>query len=82
MLSDKDLFELVGIRIRNIRKSQGMSQQILAYEVDMEKTNISRIEAGRTNVTIKNLYKIAQALGVTMKDIVDIEREHKETKDM
>ncbi|HOR41425.1 MAG TPA: helix-turn-helix transcriptional regulator [Paludibacteraceae bacterium] len=82
MLSDKDLFELVGIRIRNIRKSQGMSQQILAYEVDMEKTNISRIEAGRTNVTVKNLYKIAQALGVTMKDIVDIEREHKETKDM
>lgn len=82
MLSDKDLFELVGIRIRNIRKSQGMSQQILAYEVDMEKTNISRIEAGRTNVTIKNLYKIAQALGVIMKDIVDIEREHKETKDM
>ncbi|HOH75209.1 MAG TPA: helix-turn-helix transcriptional regulator [Paludibacteraceae bacterium] len=82
MLSDKDLFELVGIRIRNIRKSQGVSQQILAYEVDMEKTNISRIEAGRTNVTIKNLYKIAQALGVTMKDIVDIEREHKETKDM
>ncbi len=82
MLSDKDLFELVGIRIRNIRKSQGVSQQILAYEVDMEKTNISRIEAGRTNVTVKNLYKIAQALGVTMKDIVDIEREHKETKDM
>lgn len=82
MLSDKDLFELVGIRIRNIRKSQGVSQQILAYEVDMEKTNISRIEAGKTNVTIKNLYKIAQALGVTMKDIVDIEREHKETKDM
>lgn len=82
MLSDKDLFELVGIRIRNIRKSQGVSQQILAYEVDMEKTNISRIEAGRTNVTIKNLYKIAQALGVTMKDIVDIEREHKKTKDM
>ncbi|MBP6436792.1 MAG: helix-turn-helix transcriptional regulator [Paludibacteraceae bacterium] len=81
-MSDKDLFELVGIRIRNIRKSQGVSQQILAYEVDMEKTNISRIEAGRTNVTIKNLYKIAQALGVTMKDIVDIEREHKETKDM
>ena len=52
MLSDKDLFELVGIRIRNIRKSQGMSQQILAYEVDMEKTNISRIEAVRTIVTI------------------------------
>lgn len=76
------MFELVGVRIRNIRKSQGVSQQILAYEVDMEKTNISRIEAGRTNVTIKNLYKIAQALGVTMKDIVDIEREHKETKDM
>ncbi len=80
MLSDKDLFELVGIRIKSIRKSQGISQQILAYELDMEKTNLSRIEAGRTNITIKNLYKIATALGVTMKEIVDIENEHKETK--
>jgi transcriptional regulator with XRE-family HTH domain len=44
----------------------------------MEKPNISRIEAGRTNVTIKNLYKIAEALGVTMKEIVDIESEEKE----
>jgi transcriptional regulator with XRE-family HTH domain len=80
MLSDRDLFELIGIRIRNIRKSRGVSQQILAYEVDMEKPNISRIEAGRTNVTIKNLYKIAEALGVTMKEIVDIESEEKEIK--
>jgi transcriptional regulator with XRE-family HTH domain len=78
MLSDRDLFELIGIRIRNIRKARGVSQQILAYEVDMEKPNISRIEAGRTNVTIKNLYKIAEALGVTMKEIVDIESEEKE----
>ncbi len=77
MITEEELFQLVGLRIKRIRRSKGISQQVLAYQVDMEKTNISRIEGGRTNVTLKNVYKIA-ALGVTMKEIVDIESEEKE----
>lgn len=78
MITEEELFQLVGLRIKRIRRSKGISQQVLAYQVDMEKTNISRIEGGRTNVTLKNVYKIAEALGVTMKEIVDIESEEKE----
>jgi transcriptional regulator with XRE-family HTH domain len=78
MITEEELFQLVGLRIKRIRRSKGISQQVLAYQVDMEKTNISRIEGGRTNVTLKNVYKIAEALGVSMKEIVDIESEEKE----
>jgi transcriptional regulator with XRE-family HTH domain len=40
---------------------------------DIDTTNISRIEAGRTNPTVFTLYRIAEALDVSLSDIVDIE---------
>jgi len=33
---------------------------------------MSRIEAGRTNPTVTTLFKISAALGVPIKDLVDI----------
>ena len=50
-----------------------MSQQDLAAKCNFEKANMSRIEAGRTNLTIKNAYKISTALGVKLKELVDVE---------
>lgn len=38
----------------------------------MEKSNISRIERGQTNITIKNLYQIACGLETTMCDLLTI----------
>jgi len=42
---------------------------------DFEKSSMSRIEAGRTNPTITTLFKISEALAVTIKDLVDITAE-------
>ena len=50
-----------------------MSQQDLAAKLNFEKSNMSRIEAGRTNLTVRNLYRISVALGVKLKDLVDVE---------
>ncbi|MDP4269473.1 MAG: helix-turn-helix transcriptional regulator, partial [Bacteroidota bacterium] len=47
-------------------------QQDLAAKCNFEKSNLSRIEAGRTNLTIKTLFKISQALDVSLKDLVDV----------
>lgn len=57
-------------RIRELRKQQKLTVQELAYRCDIERSNMSRIEAGRTNLTIKTLTLICNALNVTMKDIV------------
>lgn len=69
---DRSIYILIGQRIKQIRESKGVTQQQISDICDFEKSTVSRIEAGRTNLTIKNLYKISQALGVSMKDIVDI----------
>ncbi len=63
----------VGDNIKSIRLKKGIQQRDLAAWCDFEYSNMCRIESGRTNITIYNLCKIADALGVDIKDLlVDI----------
>jgi len=62
----------IGMNIRKIRDKKGISQQDLAASCNFEKSNMSRIEAGRTNLTIGTLLKISEALQVKLADIVDV----------
>lgn len=72
-MNEQQLFIKIGDKIKEIRISKGISQQDLAAKCNFEKANMSRIEAGRTNLTIKNAYKISIALGVNLKELVDVE---------
>jgi transcriptional regulator with XRE-family HTH domain len=67
------LQEKIGERIRQLRETKGISQQNLAAICNFEKSNLSRIEAGRTNPTIFTLFKISQALEVSIAELVDVE---------
>lgn len=62
----------IGERIRILRESKGITQQDLAAACNFEKANMSRIEAGRTNPTVSTLYKISQALGINISELVNI----------
>ena len=68
-----ELQQKIGARIRGLRESKGVSQQNLAAICNFEKANLSRIEAGRTNPTISTLFKISQALDITISELVDVE---------
>lgn len=60
----------LGLTIRKIREeTTDFSQEKLALEVDLSENQIRRIEKGQTNPTIKNLFKIAIALNVEIKDL-------------
>jgi len=61
----------LGNNIRLLRTSKNISQQELATLCDFEKSNMSRIEAGKTNVTFINIVKIAKALSIDLKELVD-----------
>ncbi|MDY5636072.1 MAG: helix-turn-helix transcriptional regulator [Streptococcus orisratti] len=53
----------IAIRIREIRKSKGMTQEELAIKSDMEATVLSRIERGQSvNIQVNTLDRIVQAL--------------------
>lgn len=72
-MNEQQLFIKIGDKIKETRELKRLSQQDLAAKCNFEKSNMSRIEAGRTNLTLKNAYKISQALGVRLKELVDVE---------
>lgn len=60
----------IGLRIMTLRKMQEMSQDELARRAGIQRTHLSRIEAGKYAVTLETIQAIAEALGMTV-DIVD-----------
>lgn len=66
LMSESSLQIIVGKRIQKIRTSKGISQQVLAAKCNFEKSNMSRLEAGRVNPTLATLEKVALALEVNI----------------
>lgn len=60
----------ISSRIKTLRRERNMTVQELAYRCDMERSNMSRIEAGRSNVTLKTMCIICNALGITPRDLM------------
>ena len=58
-----------GNRIKELRLKQGLSQEKFALKIDMDRTDYSSVEAGKRNLSIVNIEKIAQGLGVSLSDI-------------
>jgi transcriptional regulator with XRE-family HTH domain len=58
--------EKIGIRIRQLRQEQNISQEVFADVCELDRTYISSIEKGRRNVSIVNLEKIANALNISL----------------
>lgn len=62
-----------GINLRKVRESKNMSMQTLAYTVNVEYSQISRIERGIINTSIGLIFEIAIALDVNIKELFDFE---------
>lgn len=60
----------ISSRIRELRRERRLTVQELAYRCDMERSNLSRIEAGRTNLTVKTMCIICNALNVSLRDVI------------
>lgn len=53
-----------GRRLRELRLKQGLSQERLGELAGLDRTYVSSAEAGRRNVSLKTICKLAEALGV------------------
>lgn len=60
----------IGNRIRELRKAKGWSQARLAEESEIEPSNISHIERAATKLSLPTLVSIANALNVSLDEIV------------
>lgn len=72
---DKSKFlKLIGIRIKEVRLGKNLTQLDLVSRIEgeVDPTNISRIESGRTNPTIFTLHKIAEAMEVSLTELLEL----------
>jgi len=66
----QDEISYISARFKELRKERKLTVQELAYRCDMERSNLSRIEAGRTNLTVKTMCTICNALNVQLHDVI------------
>lgn len=69
-MTKEQVLKQIGLRIRQLREENKLSIQDLADKLDIEYTNVVRIEKGRANFTIGTLVKIANALNVSLCDLL------------
>lgn len=61
--------EKLGQRIKNLRKEKGLSQEKFALSIDMDRTYYASVESGKRNISINNIQKIANGLGITLAEL-------------
>lgn len=66
-----DICKKFGIRVRELRIAQGLSQEVLAQKAGLHRTYIGGIERGERNVSLINIEKIASALNLSIVDIIE-----------
>jgi len=66
-----DIKKSLGLRIRRLRLSKGLTQEQLAHLSGISRQYIGDVERGERNIAIVNIEKIARALGVTLSELFD-----------
>ena len=59
----------LGQRIREFRSKTGLSQEKFALSIGMDRTYFASVEAGRRNISICNIKKIADGLGISLSEL-------------
>lgn len=64
-LSEQEFLRDFGQKIKETRMKKGLSLNKLASEHGFEKASFSRLESGKSNVTLKTLFKLSVAFEVS-----------------
>ena len=69
--ADKELRLAFGMQVKKLRLAKGYSMRGFANEADIEYSQVVRIENGIISPTITTVYKIAETLNVSFKELFD-----------
>ncbi|KGK89062.1 hypothetical protein DP73_10790 [Desulfosporosinus sp. HMP52] len=70
---EKYVNELIhfGNKVRILRERAGFSQETLSFKANLHRTYISQLELGQRNPSYTTLLKLANALSVSVSDLMD-----------
>lgn len=55
-----------GLKIQKLRKERGLSQEKFALLIDMDRTYYASVEAGKRNISIINIKRIADGFNISL----------------
>jgi transcriptional regulator with XRE-family HTH domain len=56
----------LGITIKELRNNLGLSQEKFALSIGMDRTYLASVEAGKRNLSLANIEKIATGLDISV----------------
>lgn len=58
-----------GLRLKELRKKAGLSQEKFALECGLDRTYIAGIESGKRNISLESIEKIAKGLKISLNEL-------------
>jgi transcriptional regulator with XRE-family HTH domain len=71
-MTDPKFLANLGAKIKELRLKKDMTQNELSIQCNFEKASMSRIESGKTNITVLTLRKIGRALEVELNEFFNL----------
>lgn len=71
MKTDNKILINFGLRIKEIRKNKGLSQEELAHKSNLHRTYIGMIERAEKNITLINIEKLSKALDTPLNKLME-----------
>lgn len=68
---EKEALLKIGRKIRELREQNSLTQFNLAYDSDLSKNQIGRIERGENKISVIAIIKISKALKVNVKELFE-----------
>ena len=69
----QDFLKLFGLKLREVRKAKGLTQEKLSFLSDMELSTLNRIELGKQNTSLSQVMAIAEALEIHPKFLLEFD---------
>ena len=71
MSNHTEQLKLLGLQIKKLRKSKGLSQLNLSVKLGITREHLSKIERGVTYPSVKILFDIVEILNAKFKDLAN-----------
>jgi transcriptional regulator with XRE-family HTH domain len=62
-----------GARVRHLRTAQALSQEALAHRAGLDRTYVGSVERGERNISLDNIWLLADTLHVHPSELLDAE---------
>ena len=69
-MNSTPIYKEIGARIRSRRRQLRLTQETLACRLGLSRASLANIETGRQSVLVHRLYPLAQALGLSVADLL------------